>query len=170
MTPKMPGWIEEVFEKYLTAELTYLDGEIPRTIAVLPYYDASKKLIVITTSPAFYKKVACIKKNPRVSVLFSNPKYSGAEERAVVLVRGIAKVRENIEENLNYLINLMINQKECWKKTVLERIAEELMSPLAKKLLDWYIYRILIEVKPQTLLFWRDGNVENDPELLEVVS
>ncbi|MEG9194061.1 MAG: hypothetical protein V6S10_01875 [Candidatus Methanoglobus sp.] len=170
MIPTIPGWIEDVFEKYLTAEFTYLDGEMPRTIAVLHYYDAKKKSIVITTSPAFYRKVACIKKNPRVSVLFSNPKYSGIEERAVVLVLGIAKVSENVEENLSYLMNLMINHKDCWKKTVLTKMAEELMSPLAKRLLDWYVYRILIEVKPQRLLFWRDGDVENDPEILEGVS
>ncbi len=169
MLSVIPGWIEEVFEKYLTAEFTYLDGKIPRTIAVLPYYDSKKKSIVITTSPAFYKKVACVKKNPRVSVLFSNPKYSGADEKAVVLVQGIAKVSENIEENLNYLMNLMINQKECWKKTVLAKMAEELTSPIAKKLMDWYVYRILIEVKPRKLLLWRDGNIENDPEELEVV-
>lgn len=65
----LPEWIEEIFEKYLTAEFTYLDGETPRTIAVLPYYDANRKSVVITTSPTFYNEVRCVKKNPMVSVL-----------------------------------------------------------------------------------------------------
>ena len=165
---KIPEWIEEVFEKYLTAVFTYLDVENPRLIAVLPYYDAKKKSIVITTSPAFYKKVSCVKKNPRVSVLFSNSKYSGVEEKAVVLVYGVAKVNENLEENMNYINDLMSNMGECWKKTVLAKMVKELMSPLAKRLMDWYLYRIVIEVKPQKLLIWRDGNLENVPEVLEV--
>jgi len=169
MTAKIPEWIEEVFERYLTAEFTYLDGEMPRTIAVLPYYDAKKKKILITTSPAFYKKVGCVKRNPKVCVLFSNSRYSGIGGNAVVLVQGIAKVNENIEENLHYLMNLMINYRDCWKKRVLEKMAEELMSPIVKWLMDWYVLRIVIEVKPKRLIFWRDGKIENRPEVLEVV-
>jgi hypothetical protein len=169
MASGLPAWIEEIFEKYLTAEFSYFDGEMPRTIAVLPYYDAKKKKILITTSPAFYRKVECVKRNPRVSVLFSNSRYSGIGGNAVVLVQGIAKVNENIEENLNYLMNLMINYRECWKKRVLERMAKELMLPIVKRFMDWYVFRIVIEVKPKRLIFWRDGKIENNPEVLEVL-
>lgn len=166
----IPEWVEEIFEKYLTAEFTYLDGKIPRTIAVLPYYDARRKSIVITTSPAFYRKVACVKNDPRVSVLFSNSKYSGIEGNAVVLVQGVARVFENIEENLHYIMNLMINYRDCWKKRVMEKMAEELRSAIVKRLMDWYVYRIIINVEPRRLLLWRDGNVENSPEVLEVLA
>lgn len=165
----IPDWIQEIFEKYLTAEFTYLDGKIPRTIAVLPYYDSKKKSIVITTSPAFYRKVTCVKKNPKVSVLFSNSKYSGIEGNAVVLVQGVARVLENIEENLHYIMNLMINYRDCWKKQVVELMAKELRSAIAKRLMDWYVYRIIINVEPRKLLIWKDGNLENIPEVLEVM-
>ena len=86
----------------------------------------------------------------------------------MVLVHGVAKVNENLEENMNYINDLMSNMKECWKKTVLAKMVKELMSPLAKRLMDWYLYKIIIEVKPQKLLIWRDGNLENSPEALEV--
>ncbi|MCS7144245.1 MAG: hypothetical protein NZ879_04415 [Archaeoglobaceae archaeon] len=165
---EIPDWIEEIFQSYLTAEFTYMDGKNPRTIAVLPYYDSNRKSIVITTSPAFYRKVECVKKNPRVSILFSNSKFSGIEGNAVVLVQGFAKVDEDIEKNMNYLLFLMMNQKDNWKKTVVAKMVEELMSPLAKKLMDWYVYRIVIEIKPQRILFWRDGNLDNPPEIIEV--
>lgn len=165
---EIPEWIEDIFERYLTAEFTYMDGETPRTIAILPYYDSKRKSIVITTSPAFYRKVRCVKKNPMVSILFSNSKHSGIEGNAIVLVLGLAKVDEDIEKNMAYIMNLMINQKDSWKKTVVAKMVEELMSPLAKRLMDWYVYRIVIEVEPQKILFWRDGNLDKPPEVLEV--
>ncbi|MEM2787323.1 MAG: hypothetical protein QXJ58_03510 [Archaeoglobaceae archaeon] len=165
---EIPEWIEDIFDRYLTAEFTYLDGDTPRTIAVLPYYDSKRKSIVITTSPAFYKKVSCVKRNPMVSILFSNSKYSGIEGNAVVLVYGLAKVDEDIEKNMSYIMNLMINQKDSWKKTVVAKMVEELMSPMAKKLMDWYVYRIVIEVKPQKILVWQNGNLDKPPEVLEV--
>lgn len=165
---EIPEWIEDIFDRYLTAEFTYMDEDTPRTIAILPYYDSKKKSIVITTSPAFYRKVSCVKKNPMVSILFSNSKHSGIEGNAVVLVQGVAKVDEDIERNMAYIMNLMINQKDSWKKTVVAKMVEELMSPLAKRLMDWYVYRIVIEVRPQKILVWRDGNLDKPPEVFEV--
>lgn len=165
---EIPEWIEEVFEKYLTAEFTYMNGEIPRTIAVLPYYDSKKKSIIITTSPAFYKKVACVKKSPAVSILFSNSKHSGIESNPIVLVQGLAEVHEDIRRNMEYIMYLMESQKESWKKIVVARMVKELRSPIAKRLMDWYVYRIVVEIKPQRLLVWHDGDLEKEPEVLEV--
>lgn len=129
----IPDWIENVFHRYLTAEFTYIDGETPRTVAVLPYYDPNEKSTIITTSPAFYRKVACIKRNPKVSVLFSNSKHSGVKEKTVLLVHGLARVEEDFEKNKNYLENLIRDQKESWKKIVVERMVKELTSHIAKK-------------------------------------
>lgn len=165
---EIPEWIEDIFQSYLTAEFSYIDGDIPRTIAVLPYYDPNRKSIVITTSPAFYRKVECVKRNPKVSILFSNSKFSGIGGNAVVLVQGLARVDEDIDKNMNYIMYLMINQKENWKKSVVAKMVEELMSPLAKRVMDWYVYRIVIEIKPERILFWRDGNLDNPPEIIEV--
>ncbi|MCX8172826.1 MAG: pyridoxamine 5'-phosphate oxidase family protein [Archaeoglobaceae archaeon] len=163
---EIPKWVEEIFEKYLTAEFTYIDGETPRTVAVLPYYDPEKRSIIVTTSPAFYKKVECVKRNPKVSILFSNPKFSGVERYAVVLVQGSAEVDEDIVKNIGYMYQLMINQKDCWKKTVLLKMAEELTSPIFERLMDWYLLRIIIEIKPERILIWPDGNLDKSPEML----
>ncbi|MEM1994653.1 MAG: hypothetical protein QXW32_04175 [Nitrososphaerales archaeon] len=165
----IPKWIEDVFQTYLTSEFTYMDGDNPKTVAVVSFYDAARSLIILTTSPAFYYKVKCIKRNPKVSLLYSNSNYSGLEKHSVVLVQGEANIdEENPHRNNQYIMNLMSKQKESWKKTVVNKMIKELTSPIGKLMMDWYTIRILIEIKPHIIYAWQDGNLEKPPEALEL--
>jgi len=165
----VPEWIEDVFQTYLTSEFTSMDGDSPRTVAVMPFYDADRSLIIVTTTPAFYHKVKCIKRNPKVSLLYSNSNHSGLDRDSVVLVQGEANVdEEDLDRNDRYVRDLMSRQRHSWKKTAIDKMVKELSSPIAKMMMDWYLIRILIEVKPHRIFAWRDGNLEEIPETFEV--
>lgn len=165
----IPKWVEDVFQTYLTAEFTYMDGDEPITVAVLPFYDATRRLIILTTSPAFYHKVKCIKRNPKVSILYSNSEHSGLDKDSVILVQGVANVdEEDLDRNNQYIMDLISRQQDSWKKTVVNKMIKELSSPLAKLMMDWYTIRILIKIKPYLIYAWRDGNLKEPPEVVEL--
>lgn len=166
---KIPKWIEDVLITYLTSELTYINGEYPVTVPVAAFYDSDKETVIISTSVAFYNKVRCIKRNPKVSLLYSRSKYSGLSRNTVVLIQGIATIHEDdFDKNNRYLATLLYKYKDCWKKKVFIKMARELSSFIGRILMDWYMVRIIIEIKPYKIFAWRSGDLNEKPEVIEV--
>ncbi|RLI77201.1 hypothetical protein DRP07_12390 [Archaeoglobales archaeon] len=152
----IPKWILDVFYSYLTSELIYFDGEYPIATPVATFFNPTKNSIILSTSVSFYNKVKCIKQNPNVSILYSKHEYSGLSEKPVVLVHGSAKVHEkDFEKNNAYLSKLIEEQKETWKKEVYIKMGRELDSFIGRRLMDWYMLRILIEIIPDGIVCWK---------------
>src|SRR6266567_4865539 len=89
-----PSWVQEVFERYLICEFTSIANEKPVTFPLLFFYDNKPAKFAVTSSILFSRKIEHMKKNPKVSLLFSNPEGSGVE-RHIVLVQGIAKIEDS---------------------------------------------------------------------------
>src|SRR5438094_1635901 len=87
---KAPNWVRDVFEHYLICEFTSIDNGKPVTFPLLFFYNDNPPKFAVTSSILFSRKIEHMKKNPKVSLLFSNPEGSGIEKQ-VVLVQGIAK-------------------------------------------------------------------------------
>ena len=74
MTASLPADVQQVFERFVTTELTTVDASgQPITWPVTPYYRRAARAIDITTGIGYPKKADDAARNPHVSLLFSDP-------------------------------------------------------------------------------------------------
>src|SRR3989442_6798726 len=84
---QVPPWVRETFDSYLVCEFTTVKSGKPVTMPLLPFYLPDSGKFVVTSSILFSKKAENVKKNPKVSLLFSNPEGSKAGKHAVLVQR-----------------------------------------------------------------------------------
>ncbi|MFQ6134261.1 MAG: pyridoxamine 5'-phosphate oxidase family protein [Nitrososphaerales archaeon] len=165
----VPEWIEDIFYNYQRCRFTYDGGSRPIAIPVGPLYDADRSSLAVHTSISFYHKVKCVKRNPKVAILYSM--FGGQIEKPVVLVQGEAVVHEeDLEKNSKYITDLLGRQriKESLVGRVLTKQRQQMSSTFGKIMMDWYLKRIIIEVTPHKILAWHNGDLDEQPEIFEV--
>ncbi len=133
-----------VLEHYRTAELSTLarDGT-PISWPVVAFYDEREREFLITTSIALEQKMLNARRNPHVSLLFSDPTGSGLRDAGAVLVQGDASAPDELRTSL------------AGVEPLLERIFERqpasalfTRTPLMRWLFDWYYMRLIMRVRP----------------------
>jgi Pyridoxamine 5'-phosphate oxidase len=159
VTASLPAEVRESFSRFVTTEFTTIDSrQQPITWPVTPYYSPGGPTIDVTTGLGYPKKADDARRNPRVALLFSDPTGSGIETGIQVLVQGIATVDED---------DLAANAKRY-----LQESGEKL--PATKKLhppeflrgpLNWYYARIYVDVRPERVWVWSNGNLLEPPEI-----
>src|SRR3954447_23768455 len=93
MTSSLSQPVRDAFERFITTEYVTVDArEQPIAWPVTPYYSPGGETIDITTGVGYPKKADDAERNPRVALLFSEPKGSGLEQACAVLVQGTAHV------------------------------------------------------------------------------
>src|SRR5919109_3982936 len=93
MTATLPKQVQDVFDRFITTEYTTVDAHgQPITWPVTPYYKPGDPCIDVTTGLGYPKKAEDARRNPHVSMLFSDPTGSGLERPPAVLVQGTASV------------------------------------------------------------------------------
>jgi hypothetical protein len=161
----LPPDVEAVFREFLTCELSTLakDGA-PITWPTEPFFQLQQGRFLITTSIGLAQKAYNIRRNPRVSLLFSNPTGSGLADPPAVLVQGDASVCDEIYTE--YTGELA----ETVSVSLKRQPAGELYSsnPLMRYLFDWYYMRLLIYVTPRRILWWDQANFNLKPHEMEV--
>lgn len=156
---KLPNEVIEVFERALVSEFSVIspDGK-PITHPMLPCYDKEKGLFYFTSSVLFSRKVEYIKKNPKVSVLFSNVRGLRVEPYRTVLVKGDAKIDDS-------------DLHHGWERLLhLWRIKEPYIDQYVKARYAFPLFfeRIIIEVSPVKVYFWPKGDTSKRPLVYEV--
>lgn len=122
---------------------TVRDGR-PATVPVVPFWDADRDCVVVSSPPAFSGKAERAAANPRVDLLFD----SGD---GPLHVTGTATVRDDdLEANARAVADLIRAQPASEKRRGLEQSRDLIDSRLGQLLLDWYGLRIVIEVEPET--------------------
>lgn len=93
----LPKEIDAVFREFRTCETSTLakDGT-PITWPTSPLYQPEKGHFLIATSIGLPQKAFNIRRNPRVSLLFSDSTGSGLVDPPAVLVQGDAEAPEEI--------------------------------------------------------------------------
>src|SRR5215213_9067470 len=96
----LPPEVEGVFREFRTCEFSTLarDGA-PITWPVITLWQPEEERFVLTTSIGFPRKAFNVRRDGRVSLLFSDPTASGLDEPPAVLVQGEAEVPEEINTN-----------------------------------------------------------------------
>ena len=150
----LPRDVEELLEAALVAELTVVNPQgRPITYPLIPLYDG--KLIYMTSSVLFPKKLEHIKANPRVSLTITDPVAAPVEPFRRVTIQGDARV---VEDDLH----------SGWENSVGELwIAKEpIIKDLLKKRFAMPLFweRSVIEVTPRRGFIWRDGRTDQRPE------
>lgn len=160
----LPAEIETVFREFRTCEFTTLSRDgTPITWPVLPFYRPREGCFLITTSIGLPQKVFNVRRNPRVSLLFSEPTGSNLQSPPAVLVQGTAEAPDQIGTAVKGL--------EDELRMVFERQPAAAMyssNPITRYFFDWYYMRLLIAVVPHRVFYWPDRDFGRIAEKVEV--
>jgi hypothetical protein len=158
VTSSLPRDVRDCFERFVTTEYTTIDArQQPITWPVTPYYTQGADAIEVTTGLGYPKKADDARRNPQVSLLFSDPTGAGLDDRIQVLVQGTAHVND---QDLN--ANRERYWRESWDKLPGARDAHP--PKLIRGLFGWYYTRIYVEVRPERVFVWR-GDPAAEPEV-----
>jgi hypothetical protein len=124
-------------------------------------YQPDKKRFLFTTSIGLPQKAFNIRRNPKVSLLFSDPTGSGLVDPPAVLVQGTAEAPDELvteDTEFDELARLVFRRQP----------AGELYSsnPVMRCLFDWYYMRLGITVTPSRILWWDRGDFVLEPREL----
>ncbi len=161
MTASLPTEVQAVFDRFLTTELTTLDGHgQPITWPVTPYYTRGATCIDVTTGLGYPKKAHDARHNPRVSLLFSDPTGSGLDGPPMVLVQGSADVDDR---------DLQANAERYARESIekLPGAASLQPPPPIRRFFAWYYQRIYLHVRPERVYAWPGGDLTVEPELFD---
>ena len=153
------GWPEEllpVFTEAITAEYTSLTrAGAPVTIPATPFVEDGAGTLDVSTGLAYPAKAERARRNPKVCLLYADPVGSGLTDPPVVLVQGLATVRDaDLQANTDrYVRSVLAKTPAAFKgqpKFLLRR-------------LDWYFARIWIQVTPTRIWWWESKSLDTEP-------
>jgi hypothetical protein len=155
----------DIIDNYFTCELTTLSRNgSPVTWPVSPRLLADGRFL-LTTSIGMPHKAFNIRRNPKVSMLFSEPTGSGVAEPGAVLIQGHATAEDRIvtdmasDPDVAALLETIVKRQPAgafWSTSIGRRV----MWP--------YYLRILIYVTPRRALFWPARDFGTPPHELDV--
>jgi hypothetical protein len=160
----LPPEVEDVFEEFRTCELSTLarDGT-PITWPTLPFWRSGEKRFIITTSIALAQKTINVRRNPRVSLLFSDATASGLDAPPAVLVQGNAEAPDEIETSVAGFAEEL---RKVYRWQPASRMYGS--NPLMRRFMDWYFMRLSIYVTPRRILWWPGGDFWREPFELDM--
>ena len=127
-------------------------------------WQPEEERFVLTNSIGLPSKVLNVRRDGRVSLLFSDPTASGLEHPPAVLVQGDAEVPDEIKTISNHL-------REYWKRLSRIQPAGKMYgaNPLMGHLTDWYYMRLYIYLRPRRTFVWPEGDFMRAPQEMDNV-
>src|ERR1700722_10309598 len=106
--PPWPSGLLEVWEGSVTAEYGSLTRTgSPVTVPTTPYVGVDGRTLDVSTGLTYPTKAERARRDPRVCLLFADPLGSGMEGAAVVLVQGLATVRDgDLQANMDRYVRV----------------------------------------------------------------
>lgn len=161
----IPPEVAAVFENFRTAEFTTIakDGT-PITWPVTVVYEADRGEFLAATSIGLPNKVFNIRRNPKVALLFSEPKASGLAGAPAVLVQGQAMAPDTV--------TTLDGIESVWEKIYRFQPPAKITSgsPLSRYLMDWYYMRVPIRIVPRQIHWWAAGDFAKLPQAVDDVA
>lgn len=143
-----------MLERSLTAEYASLTRSgTPVTVPTTPYVEDQRRTIDLSTGLTYPAKAERARRDPRVCLLFADPIGSGLSDPPVVLVQGLASVRDaDLQANTDRYVRLSTKKlpetTARRPKFVLRRMA-------------WYFARIWVEVTPLHMKWWHSRRLDD---------
>ena len=156
MLKDLPSAVSEVFENALVCEFTVVSPKgRPVTHPLLPLYDSQEGRLYVTSSVLFSRKLDHVKRNPKVSALFSNREALLVSPYRIVLVKGVAKVgEEDVHHGWEKLLPL-------WRKK--EPYIDSFVKMRYALPLFWE--RSVVEISPVKVYAWLNGDSNTQPAI-----
>jgi Pyridoxamine 5'-phosphate oxidase len=161
---ELPEEITAVFREFRTCEFTTLarDGA-PITWPTLPFWQPEHGRFLVTTSIGLPQKVFNVRRDGRVSLLFSDPTASGLTDPPAVLIQGDATAPDRVETSIAGFEEPL--------RTLFQRQpggAIYSSNALTRSLFDWYYMRLQIFVTPRRVLCWPGRDFSQAPREVEL--
>src|SRR3954451_10866059 len=160
-TPTHVDWpsdLAELTRRSLVAEYASLtrDGR-PITWPVTPYLGEQTGTIDVSTGLTSPARAEPARRDPRVAVLFSSRVAPGVPDPAVVLVQGLATVRDaDLQANLDrYVHDSLSKLPGTFQGT----------PTWALRRSAWYFARIYVQLTPLRITSWPGGRLDREPEV-----
>ncbi len=155
MTP-YPDYLRPVFERYITAAYTSLtEDEAAIGMPLTPYFGSGGTLDV-STGITYPTKAERARRNPKIALLYCDPKGSGVLQPLTILAQGYAAVRDSdLQANTDRYI------RESMQKIPAAMAG---MPKFLLRQMGWYFTRIYIEMTPAHLYWWIHGREDEPPE------
>jgi hypothetical protein len=161
MTATLPDQVQQVFERFITTEYTTVDANgQPITWPVTPYYELGGRCIDVTTGLGYPKKAEDARRNPKVSLLFSDPTGSRLERPPAVLVQGTGTVDD---------LDLDANGERYYRESMEKLPGASGAAPpkFLQRFFDWYYKRIYVHARPERVYVWPEGDFTREPEMFD---
>jgi len=155
----------DIIDNYFTCEFTTLarDGS-PQTWPVSPRLLTDGRLL-ITTSIGLPQKAYNVRRNPKVSLLFSEPTGSGIKQPGAVLIQGDATSEDRIVTDVSSDPELIA----LFETVANRQPAGSIWSSRLGRRFFWsYYLRLLIYVTPRHALFWPTRDFASSPDELDL--
>ncbi len=155
-SPAWPAEIRGILANAVTTEFTSLTrGGAPITTPVTPYIGDTGLTLDVSTGLTYPAKAERARRNPRVCLLYADPVGTGLDSPPVVLVQGLATVRDR---------DLQANTDRYIRLSTAKLPAATRGSPkMALRRMPWYFARIWIEVTPTRILWWPGRDLATAP-------
>jgi hypothetical protein len=165
MALPIPAEVEAVFREFRTCEFSTLAADgTPITWPMLPFFRASTGQFMTTTSIGLPDKALNIRRNPRVSLLFSDSTGSGLFDPPAVLVQGDAVAPDEVKTSIGGVENEVML---VYRRQPAARMYAS--NPAMRWFSDWYFMRLEITVTPRRILWWEHGDVSSLPKVIEAL-
>lgn len=153
-----------VFHNFRTCELATLarDGA-PQTWPTIPFHRHEDGRFLVTTSVGLPQKAYNVRRDGRVSLLFSDATASGLTHPPTVLVKGKAVCPETVSTSLDGFEDALARVLKSQPSSAIYS-----SNPVMRYLMDWYYVRLSIYVTPRRILYWNSGDLSQAPRSIEV--
>jgi hypothetical protein len=155
-TSPWPAELQTVFERSVTAEFATLTASgRPVTTPTTPY-PGRRDTIEVSTGLTYPAKAERARRDPRVALLFADPVGPDMAGAPVVLVHGLASVRDSdLQANTDRYVTLSAAKLP---DTVKGR------PRAALRRMAWYYARIWVEITPLHAWWWPDRHLASPPQ------
>lgn len=152
----LPAEVWAVLDRSITVDYTSLTRKgAPVMLPVTPYVGDARTTLDVSTGLTYPTKAERARRNPRVSLLYSDPLGSGLTQPPVVLVQGLATVRDvDLQANTDRYIRLGMEKIPAAYRGQ----PKFLLRTLAR-----YYARIWIEVTPTRIWWWDSKALTSEP-------
>ena len=124
-------------------------------VPVTPYVSDDRATLDVATGLTYPTKAERARRNPKVSLLYSDPVGSGLVQPPVVLVQGLATVRDaDLQANTDRYVRLVMAKAPAAFKG---------QPKFLLRTLDWYFARIWVEVTPTRMWWWDSETLTSEP-------
>ena len=117
---------------------------------------------MITTSISLTQKVFNVRRNPRVSLFFSDPTASELKNPPAVLVQADAEAPDEITTSVEGFADEL---RRVYKWQPASRVYSS--NPLLRYFMDWYYMRLVIYATPRRILWWPGRDFSQVPFVME---